>query len=65
MPPMSGAAGAAAGAGSLISATRDSVVSTMEATEEAFCNAERVTLVGSTIPASIMSVYSSVRALKP
>ena len=32
-------------------------------TEAAFCNAERVTLVGSTIPAAIMSTHSSVAAL--
>ena len=59
------AAGAAGAAGSLISATSDSVVSTIAATEDAFWRAERVTFVGSTIPASIISVYSSVRALKP
>ena len=54
MPPMSGMAGAgAAGAG--LSATRDSVVSRVAAMEAAFCRAERVTLVGSTIPAVIMS----------
>ena len=52
-----GAAGA--GAGSFLSATSDSVVSTIAATEAAFCRAERVTLVGSTIPAAIMSPYSS------
>lgn len=34
---MSGAAGAAGATGSLMSATRDSVVRTVEATEEAFC----------------------------
>ena len=38
-----------------MSATRDSVVRTVEATEEAFCRAERVTFVGSTMPSSIMS----------
>src|SRR5699024_7052816 len=59
MPPMSGAAGAGAG-GSGLSATRDSVVSTMEATEAAFSRAERVTLAGSTIPAETMSQYSSL-----
>lgn len=56
MPPMPApGAPAIASFSSLLSATRDSVVSTIEATEEAFCRAERVTLVGSTIPAGIMS----------
>src|SRR5699024_8882583 len=55
IPPISGAAGAAAGAGSLMSATRDSVVRTVDATEEAFCSAERVTFVGSTMPSSSIS----------
>lgn len=52
-PPMSGAAGAAAG-GVGMSATRLSVVSTMAATEAAFCNALLVTLVGSMMPFSSM-----------
>jgi len=47
------AAEAAGSSGS--SATRLSVVRTMDATLAAFSNAERVTLVGSTIPALIMS----------
>lgn len=59
IPPISGEAGAAGGVGSLMSATRDSVVSTMEATEAAFCRAERVTFVGSTTPASNISTYPS------
>ena len=46
--------------GSGLSATRDSVVSTMAATEAAFSRAERVTLAGSTMPAAIMSTYSSL-----
>ena len=46
--PGAGAAGAGSGAG--MSVTMDSVVSTMAATEEAFCRAERVTLVGSMMP---------------
>ena len=54
MPPMSGAAGAGA-AGSFLSATRLSVVRTIEATEAAFCRAERFTLVGSTMPLAIIS----------
>ena len=49
-------AGAAGGAGGWgLSATRLSVVSRMADTEAAFSRAERVTLVGSTIPAAIMS----------
>ena len=45
MPPMSMPPPAGAGAGgSGLSATRDSVVSTMAATEAAFSRAERVTL---------------------
>ena len=63
--PMSGAGAGAGAAGSLMSVTRDSVVRTIAATEAAFCKALRVTFVGSTIPAGIMSVYSCVRALKP
>ena len=59
MPPMSGAAGAGAG-GSGLSATRDSVVRTMELTEAAFSRAERVTLAGSMMPAETMSQYSSL-----
>ena len=62
MPPMSPPAAGAAGAGAGMSATRDSVVSTIAATEAAFCSAERVTLVGSIMPRSIMSTYSSFSA---
>ena len=54
IPPISGAAGAA-GTGSFLSATRLSVVRTIEATDAAFCSAERFTLVGSTMPFAIMS----------
>ena len=56
MPPMppSPIAGAA-GSGFGMSATMLSVVSTIAATEAAFCSAERVTLVGSTMPFSAMS----------
>ena len=53
-PPMPPAAGAST-LGSGLSATTDSVVRMTDAMEEAFCRAERVTLVGSTIPADIMS----------
>src|SRR5947209_1500802 len=42
-----------------------SVVSIRPAIEAAFWRAERVTLVGSTIPAANMSTYSPVLALKP
>ena len=57
----------AAGAASLdgLSATMDSVVSTIAAMLAAFCSALLVTLVGSTMPSAIMSTYFSVRALKP
>src|SRR5713101_2284160 len=47
------------------SATMHSVVSSRLATEAAFCNALRTTLVGSMIPAFIRSSNSSVAALKP
>ena len=45
-----------AGAGSLMSATTDSVVNNVEATLVAFCNALLVTFTGSRIPASTMFV---------
>ena len=64
IPPMSGAAGAGAG-GSGILTTIASVVRTVEATEAAFYSALRQTLVGSTIPAAIISQYSSFAASKP
>ena len=41
-----------------MSATRLSVVSTIAATDAAFCSADLTTLVGSRIPAFIMSTYS-------
>ena len=62
MPPMPGLPAGAAGSGAGMSVTRDSVVRTMAATEAAFWRAERVTLVGSAMPRSIMSVYSSFAA---
>lgn len=52
--PMPPPIGGAAGVSSLISATTDSVVNNVDATEVAFCNAERVTFTGSMIPASTM-----------
>ena len=45
--------------------TMASVVMRRPATEAASCSAVRTTLAGSTMPASIMSTYSSVWALKP
>ena len=53
-PPMPPPAGAST-LGSGLSATTDSVVKMTDAMEAAFCRAERVTLVGSTMPADIMS----------
>ena len=63
--PMPGFPAGTAGASSLISATTDSVVRSVEATLVAFCNALLVTLTGSRIPFSTISTYSSVAALKP
>src|ERR1700687_4349904 len=45
------------------SAIMTSVVSNRPATEAAFCRARRVTLVGSKMPISTISPYSSVAAL--
>ena len=45
-------------AGSGISVIMDSVVSTMAATDAAFCNAERVTFTGSMMPRSSMGPNS-------
>ena len=60
MPPMSGLAGAIGAGGWGLSATSASVVSRVLAMEAAFSRAERDTLVGSTMPAGIMSQYSSL-----
>src|SRR5271156_6276858 len=60
-PPPIGIAGLSLG----ISATIASVVIKRPATEAASCRAVRTTLAGSMMPASIMSTYSSVWALKP
>ena len=54
------AAGGARERGSGLSATRDSVVSTMAETLAAFSRAQRVTLAGSMMPAETMSQYSSL-----
>ena len=58
-PPPAGTAGAG---GSGKSTTMLSVVSIVDATLAAFCNALLVTLVGSMIPASIMSTNLLLRA---
>ena len=50
MPPMPAPPAGAAGSGAGMSATSDSVVSTIAATDAAFCSAERVTFVGSMMP---------------
>ena len=56
MPPIPPMPPGIAGASSFgNSATMQSVVSIRPATEAAFCNAERVTLVGSSTPISTMS----------
>ena len=60
IPPIPPAGIAGAGFSSLMSATRLSVVSTIEATEAAFWSALLVTFVGSTMPAGIISVYTSL-----
>ena len=51
--------------GSGASVTRLSVVSTIAATDAAFCNALLVTFVGSTIPAFFISTYCSLSASNP
>ena len=62
---MPGLPAGTAGASSLMFATTDSVVSSVDATDVAFCNAVLVTLTGSRIPFSTISTYSSVAALNP
>ena len=57
-----GGAAGAAGMGSGISVIMDSVVSTMAATEAAFCRAERVTFTGSMMPRSSMGPNSLTSA---
>ena len=54
-----------AGVSSLMFATADSVVRSVDATDVAFWRALLVTLTGSRIPLATMSTYSSVAALKP
>ena len=62
MPPIPAPPAGAAGSGCGISATRDSVVSTIAAMEAAFWSALRVTFVGSMIPRSTISTYSPFSA---
>src|SRR5215813_2795335 len=57
--------GAAAGFSSGRSVTSASVVSSNDATDAAFCSATRSTLVGSMMPAEIMSTYSMLSASQP
>jgi len=53
------------GSSSLISTIALSVVNNIAEIEAAFCSADLVTLVGSTIPASIIFTYFSFRASNP
>ena len=48
------------GSGAGMSATAASVVSSVDATDTAFCSADLVTFAGSMMPASTMSTYSSL-----
>src|SRR5712671_3381102 len=63
MPPPCGIAGGVFFSG--FSATIASVVTSRPATEAAFCNASRTTLVGSMMPALTISTYSPLWASKP
>ena len=65
MPPISPPPGAIGAGGVGISVTMLSVVNKVAATEAAFCNTERVTLVGSMIPHSTISQYLLFNASKP
>ena len=67
MPPIiDGSIGGIAGAaGSGLSAITASVVNNKAEMDAAFCKAERVTFVGSTIPADTMLTHSPFAALKP
>ena len=60
--PMPGLPAGIAGASSLMFATTDSVVSSVDATLVAFCRALLVTFAGSRIPASTIFTYSSFSA---
>ena len=63
--PMPAPPAGIAGVSSLMFATADSVVRSVDATDVAFWRALLVTLTGSRIPLATMSTYSSVAALKP
>ena len=63
MPP--GMPADASGLSSLASVIAQSVVRIMMAMEAAFCNADRVTFAGSTMPAASMSTMSPVMAFQP
>ena len=65
IPPISPPPGAIGAGGVGISVTMLSVVSKVAATDAAFCNTERVTLVGSIIPLSTISQYLLFNASKP
>lgn len=65
MPIPPGAPAGIGGSGSLICVMPASVVRSIPATDPAFWSADLVTFTGSTIPALIMSSYSSFAALKP
>ena len=66
MPPIPPAPAGILGSSSFgFSATIASVVSMSEATDAAFCSAQRLTFAGSMTPALIRSSYSPVAALKP
>ncbi len=62
IPPIPPAGIAGAGVSSLISATADSVVRKVDATDVAFCSALLVTFTGSRMPADTISTYLSFRA---
>src|SRR5690606_12644109 len=64
-PPAPAPAPAPAFSFSGLSATTASVVRNSPAIDAAFCSAERVTLAGSMMPASIRSLYSPVEASRP
>ena len=63
--PIPGLPAGIAGSSFLIEATQLSVVSKVEATLVAFCNALLVTFAGSRIPEATISTYSSFNASKP
>jgi len=64
-PPIPPAIAAISGPSFGMSAMQPSVVRSIADADAAFWRADLVTLAGSTIPAAIMSTYSSVAALNP